>query len=69
MNPAAVDCQLQIADAARVAPLDKLRVVILAVIAAPFAKKKLSGANGLDVAMIAAPVRVARCAVRVALKA
>lgn len=47
------------ADAARVAPLDKLRMVIVAVIAARFAKKKLSGANGLDVAMIAAAVRVA----------
>lgn len=45
---------LKIGDAARVAPLDKLSVVIVAIIATLFLGEKLSGPNWLGVAMIAA---------------
>lgn len=45
---------LKLGDAARVAPLDKLSVVIVAVIATLFLGEKLSGANWLGVGMIAA---------------
>ena len=45
---------LKIGDAARVAPLDKLSVVLVAVFAALFLGEKLSGPNWLGIAMIAA---------------
>jgi transporter family protein len=45
---------LKIGDAARVAPIDKLSVVFVAVIATVFLGEKLSGTNWLGVALIAA---------------
>jgi transporter family protein len=45
---------LKIGDAARVAPVDKLSVVIVAVVATLFLGEKLSGANWLGIGMIAA---------------
>jgi transporter family protein len=45
---------LQVGDAARVAPIDKLSVVLVAVFAVVFLGEKLSGANWLGVALIAA---------------
>ncbi len=44
---------LKIGDAARVAPIDKLSVVMVAVIATVFLGEKLSGTNWLGVALIA----------------
>ena len=44
---------LQVGDAARVAPIDKLSVVLVAVFAVVFLGEKLSGANWLGVALIA----------------
>ena len=44
---------LQLGDAARVAPIDKLSVVLLAVFGAVFLSEKLSTANWLGVALIA----------------
>ena len=44
---------LQIGDAARVAPIDKLSVVLVAVFGAIFLSEKLSAANWLGVALIA----------------
>lgn len=44
---------LKIGDAARVAPIDKLSVVLVAVIATVFLGEKLSGTNWLGVALIA----------------
>lgn len=44
---------LKLGDAARVAPLDKLSVVLVAVIGVLFLGEKLSGPNWLGVAMIA----------------
>lgn len=44
---------LKLGDAARVAPIDKLSVVMVAVIATVFLGEKLSGANWLGVALIA----------------
>lgn len=43
---------LKLGDAARVAPLDKLSVVLVAVFAAVFLKEQLSGTNWLGVALI-----------------
>jgi len=45
---------LKIGDAARVAPIDKLSVVLVAVFGVAFLGEKLSGANWLGVALIAA---------------
>lgn len=45
---------LKLGDAARVAPLDKLSVVLVAVFAAAFLGERLSAANWAGVAMIAA---------------
>lgn len=45
---------LKLGDAARVAPLDKLSVVLVAVIGVLFLGEKLSGANWLGVGLIAA---------------
>ncbi|MFM9859747.1 EamA family transporter [Pseudoxanthobacter sp. M-2] len=45
---------LQLGDAARVAPIDKLSVVLVAVFAVVFLGEKLSGPNWLGVAFIAA---------------
>lgn len=45
---------LKIGDAARVAPIDKLSVVLVAVFGAVFLGERLSGANWLGVALIAA---------------
>ena len=45
---------LKIGNAAQVAPIDKLSVVLVAVFAAIFLGERLSGANGLGVALIAA---------------
>jgi transporter family protein len=45
---------LKLGDAARVAPLDKVSVVIVAVIATLFLGERLSGPNWLGVGMIAA---------------
>jgi transporter family protein len=45
---------LKLGDAARVAPVDKLSVVFVAVIAALFLGEKLSGTNWFGVALIAA---------------
>jgi transporter family protein len=45
---------LQLGDAARVAPLDKLSVVLVAVFAAAFLGERLGPANWAGVAMIAA---------------
>jgi transporter family protein len=45
---------LKMGDAARVAPIDKLSVVLVAVFATLFLGEKLSGANWLGVGMIAA---------------
>ena len=44
---------LKLGDAARVAPLDKLSVVLVAVISVVFLGERLSGANWAGVAMIA----------------
>lgn len=44
---------LKIGDAARVAPIDKLSVVLVAVFGVIFLGEKLSGANWLGVALIA----------------
>ena len=44
---------LQLGDAARVAPIDKLSVVLVAVFGAVFLSEKLSPANWLGVALIA----------------
>ena len=44
---------LQLGDAARVAPVDKLSVVLVAVFGAVFLSEKLSAANWLGVALIA----------------
>lgn len=44
---------LQLGDAARVAPIDKLSVVLVAVFGATFLSEKLSVANWLGVALIA----------------
>jgi transporter family protein len=43
---------LQIGDAARVAPIDKLSVVLVAVFAAVFLRERLSGSNSLGVLVI-----------------
>jgi transporter family protein len=45
---------MQIGDAARVAPIDKLSVVLVAVFAVVFLREKLSGLNWLGVLMIGA---------------
>lgn len=45
---------LKLGDAARVAPLDKLSVVLVAIFGAVFLGEKLSGANWAGVALIAA---------------
>jgi bacterial/archaeal transporter family protein len=45
---------LKIGDAARVAPIDKMSVVLVAVFGVMFLGEKLSGANWLGVALIAA---------------
>ncbi len=45
---------LKLGDAARVAPIDKLSVVMVAVIATFFLGERLSGANWLGVALIGA---------------
>jgi len=45
---------LQIGDAARVAPIDKLSVVLVALFGVAFLGERLAGANWLGVAMIAA---------------
>jgi hypothetical protein len=45
---------LQIGDAARVAPIDKLSVVLVAVFSVSFLGERLSGPNWLGVALIAA---------------
>lgn len=45
---------LKLGDASRVAPVDKLSVVLVAVFGAAFLGEKLSGANWLGVAFIAA---------------
>jgi bacterial/archaeal transporter family protein len=45
---------LKLGDAARVAPIDKLSVVLVALFAAVFLGERLSGSNWLGVAMIAA---------------
>ena len=45
---------LKIGDAARVAPIDKLSVVLVAVFGVIFLGERLSGANWLGVALIAA---------------
>lgn len=45
---------LKLGDAARVAPLDKLSVVLVAVFAVLFLGERLSGVNWLGVALIAA---------------
>lgn len=47
---------LKLGDAARVAPLDKLSVVLVAVFGVLFLGEKLSGANWLGVVMIAGGV-------------
>lgn len=44
---------LKLGDAARVAPLDKMSVVLVAIFGALFLGEKLSGANWLGVALIA----------------
>ena len=44
---------LQLGDAARVAPIDKLSVVLVAVFGAVFLSEKLTAANWLGVALIA----------------
>ncbi len=44
---------LQVGDAARVAPIDKLSVVLVAVFGAVFLSEKLSAANWLGVTLIA----------------
>ena len=44
---------LQLGDASRVAPVDKLSVVLVAVFGAVFLSEKLSPANWLGVALIA----------------
>jgi bacterial/archaeal transporter family protein len=44
---------LQLGDAARVAPIDKLSVVLVAIFGAVFLSEKLSLANWLGVALIA----------------
>lgn len=43
---------LKVGDAARVAPIDKLSVVLVALIGAMFLGERLSGANWLGVALI-----------------
>ncbi len=45
---------LKLGDAARVAPIDKLSVVLVALFGAAFLGERLSGANWLGVALIAA---------------
>ncbi len=45
---------LKLGDAARVAPVDKLSVVFVAVLGATFLGERLSGVNWLGVALIAA---------------
>lgn len=45
---------LQLGDAARVAPIDKLSVVLVALFGVSFLGEKLSGANWAGVALIAA---------------
>ncbi len=45
---------LKLCDAARVAPVDKLSVVLVAILGATLLGERLSGANWLGVAMIAA---------------
>ncbi|RUU78545.1 transporter, partial [Mesorhizobium sp. M7A.T.Ca.TU.009.01.1.2] len=45
---------LKIGNAAQVAPIDKLSVVLVAVFGAAFLGERLSGANWLGVALIAA---------------
>jgi transporter family protein len=45
---------LKLGDAARVAPIDKLSVVLVALFGVIFLGERLSGANWLGVAMIAA---------------
>ena len=45
---------LKLGDAARVAPIDKLSVVLVAIIATIFLGERLSGANWLGVGLIAA---------------
>jgi bacterial/archaeal transporter family protein len=45
---------LKLGDAARVAPIDKLSAVLVAVFGAAFLGERLSGANWLGVALIAA---------------
>ena len=45
---------LKLGDAARVAPLDKLSVVLVAVISVVFLGERLSGANWAGVGLIAA---------------
>lgn len=45
---------LQLGDAARVAPIDKLSVVLVAVFGVAFLGERLSGANWLGVALIGA---------------
>jgi bacterial/archaeal transporter family protein len=45
---------LHLADAARVAPIDKLSVVLVALFGVAFLGEKLSGVNWLGIAMIAA---------------
>lgn len=45
---------LKLGDAARVAPIDKLSVVLVAIFGVVFLGEKLSGANWLGVALIAA---------------
>ena len=45
---------LKLGDAARVAPIDKLSVVLVAVFAVIFLKEQLSGSNWLGVCLIAA---------------
>ncbi|MCB1387295.1 MAG: EamA family transporter [Nitratireductor sp.] len=44
---------LQLGEAARVAPIDKLSIVLVAVFGAVFLQEKLTGINWLGVAMIA----------------
>ena len=50
---------LQLGDAARVAPIGKLSVVLVAVFGAVFLSEKLSAANWLGVALIAAGATLA----------
>src|ERR1700730_5696895 len=49
---------LKVGDAARVAPIDKLSVILVAVFGVVFLGERLSLANWLGVAFIAAPAKV-----------